>query len=60
MSKSKESEYSIPDMSRLDTEDVFSIVLGSPPEGEKIIIYEEETIESGWSLVGTHQASTCA
>ena len=38
MSKSKESEYSIPDMSRLDTEDVFSIVLGSQPEGEKIII----------------------
>lgn len=36
------AEVQISDMSQLDIEDVFSIVLGVPPEGEEIVIYENE------------------
>ena len=38
----KETETQIPDMSQLEIEDVFSIVLGVPPEGEEVVIYEGE------------------
>ena len=41
MPDEKETETQIPDMSQLDIEDVFSIVLGVPPEGEEIVIYED-------------------
>ncbi len=34
------TETQIPDMSQLEIEDVFSIVLGVPPEGEEIVVYE--------------------
>ena len=42
MPDEKETEQTIPDMSQLEIEDVFSIVLGVPPEGEEIVIYEDE------------------
>ena len=42
MPDEKETETQIPDMSQLEIEDVFSIVLGVPPEGEEIVIYEDE------------------
>ena len=42
MPDKKETEPQIPDMSQLEIEDVFSIVLGVPPEGEEIVIYEDE------------------
>ena len=42
MPDKKTPETQIPDMSQLDIEDVFSIVLGVPPEGEEIVIYEDE------------------
>ena len=42
MPEKKPTEPQIPDMSQLDIEDVFSIVLGVPPEGEEIVIYEDE------------------
>ena len=40
MPDKKPDEPQIPDMSQLEIEDVFSIVLGVPPEGEEIVIYE--------------------
>ena len=46
MPEKKPAEVQIPDMAQLDIEDVFSIVLGVPPEGEEIVIYEDgEDIE---------------
>ena len=45
MPDEKETEPKIPDMSQLEIEDVFSIILGVPPEGEEIIIYEDEKEE---------------
>ena len=42
MPDKKPTETQIPDMSQLEIEDVFSIVLGVPPEGEEIVIYEDE------------------
>ena len=45
MPDEKEPEQQIPDMSQLKIEDVFSIVLGVPPEGEEIVIYEDEKEE---------------
>ena len=45
MPDKKPAEVQIPDMSQLDIEDVFSIVLGVPPEGEEIVIYED--VEEG-------------
>jgi hypothetical protein len=41
MPDEKETEQTIPDMSQLEIEDVSSIVLGVPPEGEEIVIYED-------------------
>ena len=41
MPDKKPAEVQIPDMSQLEIEDVFSIVLGVPPEGEEIVIYED-------------------
>ena len=38
-------EQEIPDMSQVEFEDVVSILLGVPPEGEEIVVYEEEEIE---------------
>lgn len=40
MSDKKPAEVQIPDMSQLEIEDVFPIVLGVPPEREEIVIYE--------------------
>jgi hypothetical protein len=42
MGEEEKSEYSIPDMSQLEFEDVVSILMGVPPEGEEIIVYEDE------------------
>ena len=42
MPDKKETEQTITDMSQLEIEDVFSIVLGVPPEGEEVVIYEGE------------------
>ncbi len=56
VSKNRELEQLIPNMLELRIEDVFPIVLGVPSDEKGIIIYEEETIESGWSLTRTHQA----
>lgn len=42
MSDKRPDEPQIPDMSQLEIEDVFSIVLGVPPEGKEIVIYEDE------------------
>lgn len=36
------SEKEVPDMSQVSFEDAVSILLGVPPEGEEIVIYEEE------------------
>ena len=41
MPDKKPAEVQIPDMSQLEIEDVFSIVLGVPPEGEEIVISED-------------------
>ena len=41
MPDKKPAEVQIPDMSQLDIEDVFSIVLGVLPEGKEIIIYKD-------------------
>ena len=42
MPDKKNTEPQIPDMSQLEIEDVFSIVLGGPPEGEEVVVYENE------------------
>ena len=36
------SDKEIPSMSDLELEDVVSVLLGVPPEGEEIVIYAEE------------------
>lgn len=41
MSK-EQPEQAIPDMSQVGFEDVVSILLGVPPEGEEITVYEDE------------------
>ena len=41
MPDKKGTETQIPDMSQIEIEDVFSIVLGVPPEGEEVVIYED-------------------
>ena len=38
----KPEEQPVPDMSQVSFEDVVSILLGVPPEGEEITIYEAE------------------
>ena len=47
MPDKKEPEPQIPDMSQLEIEDVFSIVLGVPPEGEEIVICEDAEESKG-------------
>lgn len=42
MPDKKEPEQQIPDMSQLEFEDVVSVLLGVPPEGEEVMIYEDE------------------
>ena len=38
-------ETEIPDISQVDFDDRLRILMGVPPEGEEIIIYEEEETE---------------
>ena len=38
----EQPEQTIPDMSQVSFEDAVSILLGVQPEGEEIIIYEDE------------------
>ena len=42
MPDKKEPEQTIPDMSQLEFEDVVSVLMGVPPEGEEIVVYEDE------------------
>ena len=43
MPDKKETEPQIPDMSQIeDVDDVIRVLFGVPPEGEEIIIYEDE------------------
>lgn len=42
MPDEKETETQIPDMSQLEFEDVVSVLLGVPPEGEEVVICEGE------------------
>lgn len=49
MSKAKEEK--LPDMSQVEFEDVVSILLGVPPEGEEIVVYEEEETEETESSI---------
>ncbi len=42
MPDKKETEPQIPDMSQLEFDDVVRVLMGVPPEGEEITIYEDE------------------
>lgn len=41
MDKEK-TENPVPDMSQLEFDDVVRVLMGVPPEGEEITVYEEE------------------
>ena len=43
------NDKKIPEMSDFELEDVVSVLLGVPPEGEEVVIYEDEEESGGES-----------